>query len=119
MKQKVIRYFSVGALGTVALASLWIGFLRWAPAPWLYSKQFRISEELIETVDAFQAVYNRTPSEQELLEILSQQGKFSLSERCPCYRPLTKSTYQVWFGYQSVGTSMVYHSDSQTWQKQK
>ena len=108
----------LSSLAIVTLSGFYVALLRWAPAQWFYSQRFQESEQLVRAIDSFQTTYNRVPNERELSAYLIKKGISPLTETCPCYRPVTAASYEVWFGYQSTGTSMVYQSTTQDWERQ-
>jgi hypothetical protein len=94
-----------------AVLLLWLGV---APDRWVYKKEFNESAVIIREAEAFRSSYGRVPDDAELA-LLMQKSGWKPSENCPCYRAISGSRYEVWFGYASLGTSMVYHSEGKTW----
>ena len=78
----------------------------------------KISEynTIIEKIDMFIGDYNKTPDEKEFYDLIKTLG-YRPSEGCPCYNKVSDSEYELFFGL-GLGTSMVYHSKTKTWEKE-
>jgi hypothetical protein len=96
---------------------LLVGLLWWwfAPDRWVYKGEFEMSESIIQVAESYRAMHGYVPTEEEIAVAGKKAGR-ELSERCPCYQRVGNSDYVVWFGYQTVGTSMVYRSKNKEWQ---
>jgi len=96
----------------------WIAWIKFVPDRWVYKKKFQTSELIIQEAETFRQEYDRVPNNQELAALMKKHG-WQSSERCPCYDALSASGYMVWFGYKTVGGSMVYRSDYEIWSEER
>jgi hypothetical protein len=108
---KIFLGLSFGSAAIVLLLSLWLVF---APDRWVYRQQFKTSELIVNEAEAFRNIHGRVPEERELASLMQKYG-WKHSEECPCYQALSGLSYMVWFGYETLGTSMVYRSENKTW----
>ena len=77
-----------------------------------YEEQKEYAEQIIEKVEAFRTKSDRFPKN---IEELGLEEKM---EGPAYYSLVNDSTYIVWYGINGVGNSMVYHSDSKTWNEE-
>ncbi len=112
--EKFVVGLSVGGGVLLVVGLLW---WRFAPDRWVYRDAFQLSELIIRTAESYRAAHGHVPKEEEMNKELKKFGH-ALSEQCPCYETRGDANYIVWFGYVTVGTSMVYRSESRKWQSE-
>ncbi len=109
--ERIVVGLSVGGGALFVVALLW---WRFASDRWVYRDAFELSELIIRTAESYRTKHGHVPREEEMNMELKKFGH-ALSEQCPCYEPRGDASYIVWFGYETVGSSMVYRSESKKW----
>ena len=103
------------ASACMLLVLIWLAVLSAQPGSWLfaleYRDEFRRSEMVIQSVEAFRRAHGRVPDSLQEAGLPLEQ----FDERCPCYQKQNEQSYIVSFGW-TLGESVVYDSATGKWQ---